>query len=154
MRSVARKPVFSAAVEEGATLEEKLLRAIFGKYPSELQLAEKVESGLPTKSVDLLRREGLTFSEVHELVLPARTLKHRQDKKQALSVEESDRTLRVARIITLANHVFGNHEKALHWLRGGNQRLEGRTPLELLRSEAGGDLVRQMLYQIDEGIYV
>jgi putative toxin-antitoxin system antitoxin component (TIGR02293 family) len=86
--------------------------------------------------------------------LPARTLKHRKDKKQAFSVEESDRTLRLARIITLADQVFGNHEKALHWLRGENQRLDGRTPLELLRSEAGGDLVRQMIYQIDEGIYI
>jgi putative toxin-antitoxin system antitoxin component (TIGR02293 family) len=101
-----------------------------------------------------LRGEGLTFSEVHDIVLPARTLKHRKDKKQALSIEESDRTLRLARIIALADQVFGNHEKALHWLRGENQRLDGRTPMKLLRSEAGGDLVRQMLIQIDEGMYV
>lgn len=136
------------------TVEERLFDAVFGKHPSELQVAEMVERGLPAQSVDFLRTEGLTFSEVHEIVLPARTLKHRKDKKQALSVEESDRTLRLARIMTLADQVFSNHQKALHWLRNENQRLEGRAPLELLRSEAGGDLVRQMLYQIDEGIYV
>ena len=136
------------------TVEERLFDAVFGKHPSELQLAEMMERGLPAQTVDFLRGEGLTFSEVHGIVLPARTLKHRKDKKQALSVEESDRTLRLARIITLADQVFGNHEKALHWLRGENRRLDGRTPLELLRSEAGGDLVRQMLHQIDEGIYV
>jgi putative toxin-antitoxin system antitoxin component (TIGR02293 family) len=136
------------------TVEERLLDAVFGKHPSELQVAEMVERGLPTQSVDFLRSEGLTFSEVHQIVLPARTLKHRKDKKQALSVEESDRTLRLARVITLADQVFANHEKALRWLRSENQRLDGRTPLELLRSEVGGDLVRQMLYQIDEGIYV
>jgi putative toxin-antitoxin system antitoxin component (TIGR02293 family) len=136
------------------TVEERLFDAVFGKHPSELQLAEMVERGLPAKSVDFLRDEGLTFSEVHGIVLPARTLKHRKDKKQALSVEESDRTLRLARIITLADQVFANHVKALHWLRTESQRLEGRAPLEMLRSEAGGELVRQMLYQIDEGIYV
>jgi putative toxin-antitoxin system antitoxin component (TIGR02293 family) len=142
------------AEEHMITPEERLLEAIFGKHPTELQLAMKVEDGLPISSVDLLRDEGLTFSEVHSLVLPARTLKHRKDKKQPLSLEEADRTLRVARVITLAVHVFGNREKAMHWLRRGNQRLDGRTPLEMLRSEVGGDLVRQMLHQIDEGIYV
>lgn len=136
------------------TVEERLFDAVFGKHPSELQLAEMMERGLPAQTVDFLRGEGLTFSEVHRIVLPARTLKHRKDKRQALSIEESDRLLRLARIITLADQVFGNHQKALHWLRGKNQRLDGRTPLELLRSEAGGDLVRQMLCQIDEGIYV
>lgn len=151
--NTATEATIGTAVLSG-TVEERLLDAVFGSHPSELQLAEMVERGLPAQSVDFLRSEGLTFSEVHEVVLPARTLKHRKDKKQALSVEESDRTLRLAKIITLADQVFANHEKALHWLRRENQRLQGRTPLEMLRSEAGGDLVRQMLHQIDEGIYV
>jgi putative toxin-antitoxin system antitoxin component (TIGR02293 family) len=144
------KPV----VEAGVTAEKRMLDSIFGKRPTEFQLAVMVEQGLPISSVEVLRNEGLTFSEVHGVVLPARTLKHRKDKKQSLSLEEADRTLRVAKIITLADHVFGNHDKALRWLRRGNQRLEGRSPLEMLRSEVGGDLVRQMLYQIDEGMFV
>jgi putative toxin-antitoxin system antitoxin component (TIGR02293 family) len=144
------KPV----VETGVTAEKRMLDSIFGKRPTEFQLAVMVEQGLPISSVEVLRNEGLTFSEVHGVVLPARTLKHRKDKKQSLSLEEADRTLRVAKIITLADHVFGNHDKALRWLRRGNQRLEGRSPLEMLRSEVGGDLVRQMLYQIDEGMFV
>jgi uncharacterized protein (DUF2384 family) len=57
-------------------------------------------------------------------------------------------------MIALADRVFGNREKALRWLRRENDRLDGRTPLAMLRSEVGGGLVRQMLYQIDEGIYV
>jgi putative toxin-antitoxin system antitoxin component (TIGR02293 family) len=136
------------------TVEDRLFDAVFGKHPSDLQLAAMIECGFPAQSVDFLRGEGLTFSEVHDIVLPARTLKHRKDKKQALSIEESDRTLRLTRIIALADQVFGNHEKALHWLRGENRQLDGRTPMKLLRSEAGADLVRQMLIQVDEGIYV
>lgn len=136
------------------TLEERLFDSVFGERPDEFKVAQMVEHGFPVKSVDFLRSEGVTFTEVHDVVLPARTLKHRKDKKQPLSAEESDRTLRLARIITLADQVFGNHEKALHWLRDDNRRLEGRSPIDLLRSETGGDLVRQMLYQIDEGIYV
>ena len=134
--------------------EERLLRAIFGERPTGYQTAEIVERGLPTSSIDVLREEGLTFSEVHDLVLPARTLKHRNSKKQPLSIEETDRTLRVAKVLALAERVFGNHAKALDWLRRPNRRLKDRAPMQLLRSEVGGELVREMLYQIDEGIYV
>lgn len=134
--------------------EERLLRTIFGEQDTSFRLVEMVEEGLPTESVDVLRREGLSFSEVHDLVLPARTLKHRQAKHQALSIDETDRTVRVARVLALAKRVFGNHDKGLAWLRRSNKRLNNRTPLEVLRSEVGGELVRQLLYQIDEGIYV
>jgi putative toxin-antitoxin system antitoxin component (TIGR02293 family) len=144
----------AAAVKSHAITQEGVLDAMVGKQLTELQVTEIVERGLPISSVEVLRREGLTFSEVHGLVLPARTLKHRKEKKQALSIEEADRTLRIARLIALADRVFGNHEKALRWLRCENNRLDGRAPLAMLRSEVGGDLVRQMLYQIDEGIYV
>ena len=119
-----------------------------------LSATEMVERGLPTSSVEVLRTEGLTFGEVHTLVLPARTLKHRIEKKQALSIEETDRTLRVAMVLALAEQVFGDHDKALGWLRRPNKRVNDRPPIQLLRSEGGGELVRQMLHQIDEGIYV
>lgn len=155
MNAIAKAlPNQNVTPEPRHTAEERLLDAIFGEHPTEFQLAEMVERGLPAQSIDFLRSEGFTFSEVHDVVLPARTLKHRKEKNQALSVEESDRTLRLARVMTLADQVFGNREKALRWLRRENQRLSGRNPLEMLRSETGGDLVRQMLYQIDEGIYV
>ena len=136
------------------TAESRLFEAALGKQPSELDLVKITEHGLPTRSIDVLREEGLTFSEVHSVVLPARTLKHRQHKQQPLSLEESDRALRVAKILTVADRVFDNHDKALRWLRRANPRLDGRTPLELLKSEVGGDLVYQMLIQIDEGMFV
>ena len=154
MSPIAKRPTKQVPVIKSHAIAEKgVLDAIAGKL-TELQLTDMVERGLPISSVDVLRREGLTFSEVHGLVLPARTLKHRKEKKQALSIEEADRTLRIARVMAQANRVFGNHEKALRWLRRPNDRLDGRAPLEMLRSEVGGDLVRQMLHQIDEGIYV
>jgi putative toxin-antitoxin system antitoxin component (TIGR02293 family) len=148
------RPARTVADSTEITPEERLLGALFGKQASGYQAAEIVERGLPTASVEILRDEGLTFSEVHDLVLPARTLKHRIVRKESLSIEETDRTLRVAKVLALAEQVFGNHEKALGWLRRPNRRLKDRAPIELLRSEVGGELIRQMLYQIDEGIYV
>lgn len=54
----------------------------------------------------------------------------------------------------LADQVFGNHEKALKWLHRPNKRLDGRAPVELLETESGADIVRQILAQIDQGIFV
>jgi putative toxin-antitoxin system antitoxin component (TIGR02293 family) len=95
----------------------------------------------------------LTFTEVSDLVIAPRTLKHRRSRGEALSPEETDRALRVARSVSLAETIFGNREKALLWLRGSDDRLNGRSPLSMLRTESGGRLVEEMLWQIDEGVY-
>jgi putative toxin-antitoxin system antitoxin component (TIGR02293 family) len=101
---------------------------------SALDLAEIAEKGLPTDSIAYLKEKGLTFSEVSEIVISPRTLKHRKARGEQLSVEETDRMLRVARIISLADQVFGNHEKALTWLRQVDERLNDRAPLSMLHT--------------------
>jgi putative toxin-antitoxin system antitoxin component (TIGR02293 family) len=120
---------------------------------SALHLAEIAEKGLPTDSITFLKERGLTFSEVSEIVISPRTLKHRKARSEPLSIEETGRMLRVARILSLADQVFGNHEKALSWLRQLDERLNDRTPLSMLRTESGGRLVENLLWQIDEGVY-
>jgi putative toxin-antitoxin system antitoxin component (TIGR02293 family) len=120
---------------------------------SEFDLAEIVEKGLPTDSVAHLKDKGLTFTEVAEIVISPRTLKHRKARGEQLSREETDRVVRVARTIALAEHVFGNHDKALTWLREADERINNRTPLSMLHTESGGRLVENMLWQIDEGVY-
>jgi putative toxin-antitoxin system antitoxin component (TIGR02293 family) len=59
----------------------------------------------------------------------------------------------MARTISQAENVFGNRDKALLWLRTPDDRLGNRTPLSMLRTESGGRLVEEMLWQIDEGVY-
>ena len=120
---------------------------------SALDLAEIAEKGLPTSSIAYLKEKGLTFSEVSEIVISPRTLKHRKARGEQLSVEETERLLRVARILSLADQVFGSHEKALTWLRQVDERLHDRTPLSMLHTESGGRLVENLLWQIDEGVY-
>ena len=76
---------------------------------SALDLAEIAEKGLPTDSIAYLKERGLTFSEISRIIISPRTLKHRKARGEQLSVEETGRMLRVARIIVLADQVFGNH---------------------------------------------
>jgi putative toxin-antitoxin system antitoxin component (TIGR02293 family) len=119
---------------------------------SDFDFTELAEKGLPTASIELLKSKGLTFSEISDIVVSPRTLKHRKARRENLSENETDRYLRVARILALAEQVFGDHEKALGWLRCPDDRMKDRTPLSLLRTESGGRLVENMLWQIDEGV--
>ena len=104
---------------------------------SALDLAEIAEKGLPTDSIVDLKEWGLKFSEISEIIISPRTLKHRKARGENLSVEETGRILRFARTIVLADQVFGNHEKALTWLRQVDDRLNDRTPLSMLLTESG-----------------
>lgn len=121
---------------------------------SDFDLAQIVENGLSTGSLLLLREKGLTFTEVADLIISPRTLQHRKAKGiEHLTHDEADRVVRMARILLLAEQVFGNREKALGWLRTPDDRLRNRTALSLLLTESGGRLIESMLWQIDEGVY-
>lgn len=120
---------------------------------SDADLAELIEKGFPTDSLAILKALGLTFSEVSDLVIPPRTLKHRKARRENLSQQETDRMVRVTRIVELAERVFQNREKALAWMRTEDERLNSRTPFSMLHTESGGRLVENMLWQIDEGVY-
>lgn len=120
---------------------------------SDFHLAEIVEHGLPLANLALLRASGLSAAEIAETVISPRTLKHRKTRGEPLSHEETDRLVRVARIVALAKNVFGTMEKSLLWLRMPDERIGDRTPLSLLQTESGGRLVESMLWQLDEGIY-
>lgn len=123
------------------------------KPMSDLELATLTERGLPLTAIDRLKRHGLTFTEISDVVISPRTLKHRRSRKELLSNVETERVLRVARIVDLAEQVFGSREKALLWLRSSDDRLNDRSPMQLLVNEPGGRLVENLLWQIDEGVY-
>jgi len=130
------------------------LGELIGVTPtSDFNLAEIVEHGLPLDTLTLLRDRGLSATELAEVVISPRTLKHRKARNEHLSKEETDRAVRVARIVALAGEVFGNPDKALLWLRSADDRLANRTPLNMLQTESGGRLIESMLWQLDEGVY-
>ena len=87
------------------------------------------------------------------MVVPKRTLARRVASKEPLTVEETDKALRLQRIAGLADRVFGNPAKAHRWLRQPKNLLNGTTPLAFLASETGARAVEQMLYQIEHGMF-
>ena len=124
-----------------------------GTLSSDSDLARLVEERLPLLSIESLTSHGLSDEEIYTYIVPRRTLVHRKSKREPLTHDESDRAVRIARITSLAEEVFGDDAKAGRWLRKIKERFDGRTPLEVSRTEAGARLVEEMLLQLDYGIF-
>jgi len=121
---------------------------------TEQQVLELIERQLPTSSINRLLALGLTRSEVDSLVIPLRTLQHRRSRRERLTVEESDRVLRLVRSLSRAESIYESRERALAWLRRSHPRLRNRTPLETLKTDTGSRIVEELLVQIDEGMFI
>ena len=121
---------------------------------TEQQVLELIERQLPTSSINRLLALGLTRSEVDSLVIPLRTLQHRRSRRERLTVEESDRVLRLLRSLSRAESIYESRERALAWLRRSHPRLRNRTPLETLKTDTGSRIVEELLVQIDEGMFI
>jgi putative toxin-antitoxin system antitoxin component (TIGR02293 family) len=118
---------------------------------SEHDLVRLIEDRLPTAAIDGLRRSGLADEEIYSLILPRRTLTHRLARREALSLEESDRVVRLARVAAFGERVFGEPDRFWRWMRAPKTRFTGRTPLHMLATEAGARLVEDFLGAIDHG---
>lgn len=119
---------------------------------SDQDLVRLVEERLATGAIERLLQSGLTDGEIYSLIVPRRTLTHRRARHEALSREESDRAVRLARIAALGEQVFGDSGRAWHWLRATKRQFKGRSPLQLTATEAGARLVEELLYRIDGGM--
>jgi putative toxin-antitoxin system antitoxin component (TIGR02293 family) len=68
-------------------------------------------------------------------------------------LDKSGSLVRILEIRTLANRVFGDTAKAMAWLDRPNRSLSGQKPVDLLQDELGAAVVRELLEQIDHGIF-
>jgi putative toxin-antitoxin system antitoxin component (TIGR02293 family) len=117
-------------------------------------LIEATRQGLPVSGIEELLNSGrLTLAEVDRIVLPRKTLSHRR-KIGHLTPEQSDRLVRVVRILAAAEETFGSQDKASRWLRRPTKVLEGEAPLEMLDTTEGAREVEDLLHRIDHGLAV
>ena len=114
-------------------------------------LVEAVREGFPYEVFERLRSLlGVTARELSELLkIPERTLQRRRVAGRLLA-DESDRLLRVARVVELATVVFDDDQaKAMRWLNTPKTLLGGESPLVRLDTGPGAREVEDMLFAIE-----
>ena len=119
------------------------------------ELEEAVSSGLPKRSLERLStrlhsdpRQARAYK--FEIV-PEATWKRRGER---LSVEESERTERLARTLAAAEYVWHDREQAREWMSHPHPELGGKTPLETARTELGARRVEDLLDRLFFGLPV
>ena len=136
----------------GTTMARKLNPAGFGNVAVPQAFAPPAARVAPN-DLSGLAHHGYSEEEIFALVVPKRTLARRKAARDLLTIEETDKALRLERIAVQAEHAFGDPDKAHLWLRKAKRELNGETPLAYLSSEAGARVVEEMLFRIEHGIF-
>lgn len=116
---------------------------------------ELIRKGLPATSIDYVA-ELLSLSRaalLEAVKIPASTIERRLRTGEALSAEESDRVSRIAKVVRRAVDVFGDDEQGKAWMTDTISSLGGKTPLSLLDTMEGYELVQATLARIEYGVY-
>jgi len=117
-------------------------------------LHQTVREGIPFDALKaFVKTMGIPLPEVTKVLgLAARTLARRKHQR-ILTLVESDRLYRLARIACMAIEVLGSPEKATHWLERPNRALGGETPLSFLDTDIGARQVEAVLGRIAHGVF-
>ena len=122
----------------------------------ETPTAEKIRvirRGVGARVVDEMVRyldvpKNLVFSVLHT---PESTAHRLIRDNRPLDSAASERVVRVADVIRVAEEVFGGREAATRWLKTPNLALGDETPLSMLDTEPGATEVRRILSSINYG---
>lgn len=118
------------------------------------QLHRRVREGLSYEAFERLRRVlDLPASRTAELLqIPARTLARRKIAKR-FQPEESDRLIRLTRLVGLALQLFeGDLEGTRLWLTTPQTALADQAPIEFATTEIGAREVENLIGRLEHGI--
>ena len=116
-------------------------------------------TGLPgtalTHLLDNLQVLDRSASAVQQAVgMSLRTFQRRKDSPaKALSQEQSGRTWKFAEVLARATEVFGSQHEAELWLERPAIGLDQCSPIALLATQAGVDIVETFLQRLEHGVY-
>ena len=117
------------------------------------QVAE-IKEGLSAGIVDLLARElSVSRKELARISGVAERTLLRKIQAGRLSADQSERMVRIARLLSRAIEVLGNKERALRWLKAPRSYFGGRPPLDYVDTELGSQEVFNLLGRIEHGVF-
>ena len=127
---------------------------VLGKrLQSRMDLVELGNRGLTKDAVSHLARHlSLSLKDMAALLPVTERSLQRYTSKHPLSPTVSEQVLQIAEAAARGTEVFGGRDRFLAWANQPNTALSGKTPLELLNSRFGADLVLDELGRIEHGI--
>lgn len=121
---------------------------------SALRLIDQSRRGLTGADAERIAKLlDVTDKEMARLLNQSVATFHRQAKVQLLDAATSERLLLLNRLATYGITVFQDQGKFTRWLRRPLRLLANRSPLDLLDSLTGIQLVEDILGRIEYGVF-
>ena len=119
------------------------------------ELVDLTREGIPASALERLAEQmGLSrLAVARALGISERTLSRRVGSRARMTAGESDRVVRMARLLAQAGETFGSAAKASQWLQTPNRAMGGERPFDRLDTDAGTQSVETVLGRIDYGIF-
>ncbi len=118
-------------------------------YSTEEAPAEKIK--------ELNASYALTIEDIADVLdVTSKTISRwtKQKKNSGLiSPQKSDRLQILESILELGKIVLGSEDELNHWLHSPVLSLDGKKPVDLIKTESGRRKVEEVLHQIEYGIY-
>ena len=136
---------------KAATLEKKT-HVAKAKHPTEL--IRKIQKGLRFSELETLQSSiDLPFEQLAAKLAISRSTLQRRKAAGRLSPDESDKVMRLSRLLEHATKVFGDIEKARAWLKFPQRGLGNAVPLDYAETEVGAREVDDLLGRIEYSVY-
>ena len=127
--------------------------SVTGPLRSEHDVVRLVRRGIPAEAVEhFLAKTHLGFASIENHVVARRTYNRRRLAGQCLDPSESDRLMRLVRMVGNAEETFGDPATAHKWLERPTRALAGQAPLSLADTDTGTRQVEALLGQIAHGL--
>ena len=124
-------------------------------YGDNLRLAKMVRAGMPASLlVEMAGRLAISPARLAALVnIAPRTYLRRQTANARLKPDETERALRIGRLLHIAEEVLEDEDSAARWFSRPLKALGGKSPLELCATEPGAREVEHVLGRIEHGVF-
>jgi putative toxin-antitoxin system antitoxin component (TIGR02293 family) len=134
-----------------ATVEKKT-HSPKAKHPTDL--IRQIQKGLRFSELETLQNSiDMPFEQLAAKLCISRSTLQRRKAAGRLSPDESDKVMRLSRLLEHATNVFGDIEKARAWLKFPQRGLGGAVPLDYAETEVGAREVDNLLGRIDYSVY-
>jgi putative toxin-antitoxin system antitoxin component (TIGR02293 family) len=131
---------------------EKKMSSAKAKHPTDL--IRQIQKGLRFSELETLQNSiDMPFEQLAAKLSISRSTLQRRKAAGRLSPDESDKVMRLSRLLEHATNVFGDIDKARTWLKFPQRGLGGAVPLDYAETEVGAREVDNLLGRIDYGVY-
>ena len=119
---------------------KKQLNCIYKGMPT--SVFDKLKFSLDTSVSEMCTNMGLSNKTIH-----------RRKEEGKLNPIESEKILRLIKILLMAYNVFKDADKAVKWVKTKQKYLGDVSPFSLCNTEVGGQEVTNLLGRLQHGVF-